>query len=608
MLKRVGQWLVEKAGSTLSGFATHVCEKCNFMNNSGKPQTGNFINALKQLDKQGLIDLQKSLNYTPLQRKIFHNPKCLQESLPQPVAVPGNVDDIVDLRVEIVSTFEDKMVLNTLLRDEHYLGAALPPGRRISYLIKSEYSLLGAVCFSSAANRLMSRDTWIGWSDQVRKENLDCVLNMSRLLIRPSVNCKNLDSKVISISSEIVQKDCLEQYGFSPYLIETFVDPEKCSGTCYTAAGWELVGETKGRGWNDQHHSAHLSKKLIFVKTLVPDFRDQLKAYSESEMSFSDSSMEYTSVVTMGTINMRSSIIDPCPTEEAAWVKKGALQPTEGLTVHEWANLEFGASNLGHQDRNTRLIKSAETICMRPHYSANVAFQGDPSGSKGWYRFIATNQEKVSFDSILSGPMECTCRYMMSQDTVLIAQDDTKLNFTSKPQIAGMGSIGTNQTNAETSGCILHTLMAITTEGIPLGIVKSTCFTRHNKSEDENSKKRSPEEKESFVWIEHARYINQVGQYMQNTKIIMLCDRGADIALFIYETFYMKNCDLIVRAKNDRRVPGETQSSFALLQKEKPAGCIQVTVPRRSERPKLSGKAAVAGRKERKKGDIDYSL
>ena len=275
-------------------------------------------------------------------------------------------------------------------------------------------------------------------------------------------------------------------------------------------------------------------------------------------------------------------------------------KPTEGLTVHEWANLEFGASNLGHQDRNTRLIKSAETICMRPHYSANVAFQGDPSGSKGWYRFIATNQEKVSFDSILSGPMECTCRYMMSQDTVLIAQDDTKLNFTSKPQIAGMGSIGTNQTNAETSGCILHTLMAITTEGIPLGIVKSTCFTRHNKSEDENSKKRSPEEKESFVWIEHARYINQVGQYMQNTKIIMLCDRGADIALFIYETFYMKNCDLIVRAKNDRRVPGETQSSFALLQKEKPAGCIQVTVPRRSERPKLSGKAAVAGRKERK--------
>ena len=52
-------------------------------------------------------------------------------------------------------------------------------------------------------------------------------------------------------------------------------------------------------------------------------------------MSFSDSSMEYASVVTMGTINMRSSIIDPCPTEEAAWVKKGALQPTEGLTVGE---------------------------------------------------------------------------------------------------------------------------------------------------------------------------------------------------------------------------------------------------------------------------------
>ena len=62
----------------------------------------------------------------------------------------------------------------------------------------------------------------------------------------------------------------------------------------------------------------------------------------------------------------------------------------------------------------------------------------------------------------------------------------------------------------------------------------------------------------------------------------------------------MEHCDLIVRAKSDRNIHGETQSLFTLLKTETEAGQVEVTVPRRSERPKLSGSSAVEKRKVRK--------
>ena len=571
-LKVVGQLLIDKIGANLSQFATSVCEKFSFKDDHGNLQTQNCCKALKALDSQGLIDLQ-SLDYTPKKGETPHAPICLNEHVSLPVGVPDSVDSIDGLSLQLVTSDEDKKVFYTLLRDEHYLGENLPPGRRISYIIKSENGLLGVISFSSPANRLMPRDSWIGWTDQVRKEKLDCVLNLSRFHIRPGIHCKNLETTIINMALESVQKDCLMRYKFSPYIVEVFADSAHPADSCYNAAGWEMIGETKGRGRNDHHHTAQLPKKQIFVKVLQSDFRDRL------------------------------GITNSAPSEEKKipdWVIKGALEPTDNTSTHEWASMEFGSSKLGHKDRNVRLIHSAEMICKNPHFSANVAFKGDNAACKGWYRLIDTKQKDVSFDSILSGPEDCTCRRMKSQKTVLIVQDDSKLNFTSKPCSEGFGNIGTNQTGAVAKGCIIHSSLAMTTSGLPLGLLKATCFVRSEVSEEEKSKKRTAEEKESYLWTQHAQYINEVGQYMPDTKLITVCDRGADISFFIYECHEMEHCDLIVRAKSDRNIPGETQSLFTLLKTETVAGQVEVAVPRRSERPKLSGSSAVEKRKERK--------
>jgi len=38
------------------------------------------------------------------------------------------------------------------------------------------------------------------------------------------------------------------RYHYQPVLLETFVEKERFKGTCYKAANWQLLGQTKGRG------------------------------------------------------------------------------------------------------------------------------------------------------------------------------------------------------------------------------------------------------------------------------------------------------------------------------------------------------------------------
>jgi Domain of unknown function (DUF4338) len=73
--------------------------------------------------------------------------------------------------------------------------------------------------------------------------------------------------------------DWQAQYGVTPLLVETFVDPAQYSGTCYRAANWAELGETSGRGRDDgQHHRHGARPKRVFLYPLRRDARAQLRA------------------------------------------------------------------------------------------------------------------------------------------------------------------------------------------------------------------------------------------------------------------------------------------------------------------------------------------
>ncbi len=92
--------------------------------------------------------------------------------------------------------------------------------------------------FASPALQLADRDHWIGWALGQRRTSLHTVVNISRLLIRPSVRCANLASRVLAIAVLLLPEDFQRRYGYRPFLLESFVDSARFADTCYQAANW----------------------------------------------------------------------------------------------------------------------------------------------------------------------------------------------------------------------------------------------------------------------------------------------------------------------------------------------------------------------------------
>ena len=155
----------------------------------------------------------------------------------------------------------------------------------------------------------------------MRRQQMHRVVGMSRFLIRTAVDCQNLASMVQGMVLRRLGADYEAQYGYRPWLVESFVDTAHFIGTSYRAANWLEIGKTQGRGRQDREHDHAKTVKSIYVYALEADWRTRL------------------------------GVAEPVPLP--------ALEVAEGLDGDEWAAHEFGGANLGDKRTNERLIEFA---------------------------------------------------------------------------------------------------------------------------------------------------------------------------------------------------------------------------------------------------------
>jgi len=179
------------------------------------------------------------------------------------------------LQLELVEK-ADSALWNEYIDRYHYLGYTPLPGAQLRYFVKSEDQVLALLGFGAAAWKTAPRDAYVGWDASTRKKNLHLVVNNARFLILPWVRSKNLGSKILSLISKRIRADWQERYHYEPVLLETFVEKERFQGTCYKAANWVYVGDTKGRGKPDVHHECNLPVKSVWLYPLRKDFRRRL--------------------------------------------------------------------------------------------------------------------------------------------------------------------------------------------------------------------------------------------------------------------------------------------------------------------------------------------
>jgi hypothetical protein len=179
---------------------------------------------------------------------------------------------------------------------------------------------------------------------------------------------------------------------------------------------------------------------------------------------------------------------------------------------------------------------------------------------------------------------------MKDQRTVLCIQDGSDLNYSHLSQCVGLGVIGTNQTGAQSMGLHLHTTLAVTPQGIPLGVLRADCSAPQPKDEDDKRPASAIpiEEKKTFCWIESIRDCAELKIQMPHTALVNISDREADFfEFFDDQRNKCSGVELLVRAKHDRKTGGEYKL-FDTARQSPVQARLNVQVPRQSARPKKS--------------------
>jgi len=135
---------------------------------------------------------------------------------------------------------------------------------------------VACLSWSSAPRHLGPRDRYIGWSAEARRKNIRYLAYNSRFLILPWVKVPHLASHLLGRMARVICAQWERVYDHPLYYLETFVDRSRFAGTCYRAANWVYLGQTTGRGKDDQTNRANRPLKDVLGYPLRKDFREKL--------------------------------------------------------------------------------------------------------------------------------------------------------------------------------------------------------------------------------------------------------------------------------------------------------------------------------------------
>ncbi len=248
-----------------------VCRMLQWLKPDGNFKDMSCRVAMLRMHRGGLIELPPPTHAKGPVKKIEFTPATDPQSL-----VVCSVNHLPQLHFQRV-TKATSALWNEYIERYHYLGYTPLPGAQLRYLIIAGKQIVALTGFGAAAWQTAPRDKFIGWNHDQREKNLNLITNNARFLILPWVRSKNLASKILSLIARRLPDDWEEKYNVRPVLLESFVQTNRFFGTCYKAANWINVGQTKGRGKLGPPGKISVPIKDIWVYPLVKKFRVLLK-------------------------------------------------------------------------------------------------------------------------------------------------------------------------------------------------------------------------------------------------------------------------------------------------------------------------------------------
>ena len=508
--------------------AKEVCARLDWRDPTGRPQEMACRKRLLALQRQGAITLPAPRRGPPAARAAPPGPA---RAWPQFAGTLGELGAVT--LQPLAGGTPGSRTWNAMMAEHHPLGPARLCGAQLRYLIRSDrHGVLGGLAVSAAAWRLSARDTWLGWSDAERAANLPAILCNSRFLILPTIRVKHLASHVLGQLVRRIGPDWRQRYGIAPWLMETCVEASR-SGTAYRAANWIEAGLTAGRGRQDRAAKGGLPRKRVFLYPLAPRTLKRL-----------------------------------CP-------NRSPSRPG-------WVHREFGGAKLGDARLQARLLDLGAAFFAQPQANIPQAC-GSPAAAKAAYRFF--DNHRVSMDSLLEPHRQATANRMRHAALVLVAQDTSSLAYTTRPGMQGIGPIANTVDGPQ--GLLLHSALAFTPQGLPLGILHMECWARDPAAFGKRTQcnHKPIEDKESSKWLRALEPVGQAAARCPDTRVVVLSDRESDIYEYMLAA-QQQGRDVVLRGREKQRgLHGEHHQLWPHLLLSPVPRTVALQVPRQGRQP-----------------------
>ncbi len=206
----------------------------------------------------------------------------------------------------------------------------------------------------------------------------------------------------------------------------------------------------------------------------------------------------------------------------------------------------------------------------------------DWANTKAAYRFFSN--PRITEEEILSGHFACTqARVGALQQPLLVLHDTTEFCFYSSGESIGLLSTlpFPSKRDYRIRGVLMHSSLALTMDGIPLGLLASKFWTRKNfKGTNALKRKINPtripiQEKESFRWLENLRQVTEL--MAQPADCVHIADREGDI----YELFSLAHelgTKFLVRTCVDRLAADGSTTVTKIMKRVEAKGVHEIEI------------------------------
>src|SRR5512137_1996024 len=200
-------------------------------------------------------------------------------------------------------------------------------------------------------------------------------------------------------------------------------------------------------------------------------------------------------------------------TGTAAHRNEGPAQPAD------WVSQEFAQATLPDRRHRRRLQKIATAFAQKPTAPIPQAC-GSLAEAKAAYRFV--ENDAIVPAAIREPHHQATLQRVCSHPIILAVQDTTVLNYSPHPCTKGLGPICHTR---KAIGLLLHSTLAITPAGQPLGFLHNAVRARNRQARVSSRERRPLVDKESYKWVESLTACQAVASLCPETRLVNITDR-----------------------------------------------------------------------------------